>query len=233
MKWKKKCNPDQKECNCSECKTYQDKAFELEVDEELNQERLSKWWQKYHWFVYIGVAVILLATAGIEVYHSHQKQVRLAESDAFEKATLLMNEGKNTEAIQAFQDLTKSAKTGYRALALINLGDLYMGANQKEEALKTWRLLLETTSKKDPLYLATSLTYVGYQLETEKPAELLQILEPTLQNKAFQGLATELAVLLLKKQGQTVQAEELIQKALQNPALSVNIRARLNALRGE
>ena len=199
----------------------------------MNQERLSKWWRKYRWFVYIGVVAILLATAGIEMYRSHQIQVRLAESDAFEKASLLMNEGKNTEAIQAFQNLTKSAKTGYRTLALLNLGDLYMGANQKEEALKTWRFLLDSTSKEDPLYLATSLTYVGYQLETENPAELLKILEPALQNKSFQGLATELAVLLLKKQGQTAQAKELIQKALQNPTLSINARARLNALKGE
>jgi len=41
MKKDKKCE------NCSDCKKYQDRAFELEVDEELQQEKLAEWWKKY------------------------------------------------------------------------------------------------------------------------------------------------------------------------------------------
>ena len=102
MKWlkKKKCNSCNKEQGCSECKKYQDKAFELEVDEELQQERLAEWWKKYSWLVYGGIAAILLVTAGAEWYRAHQMRLRLSESDAFETATLLAYQGKNEEAIK-------------------------------------------------------------------------------------------------------------------------------------
>ena len=235
MKWKKKkkCDTCNKEQGCSECKKYQDKAFELEVDEELQQEKLAEWWKKYSWLVYGGVAAILLLTAGTEWYRAHQMKVRLSESDAFEAATLLAHEGKNQEALASFENLAKSGKTGYRILALMNLADLQMGANKRAESLATLQKVLKETSKKDPLHLVSCLSYVGYQLEDGNPTELLNVLEPALENVAFQGLATELAVPLLNKQGKKEEALKLIQKAVQNPMISAGSKARLNTLKGE
>ena len=242
MKWKKKCKNCKNEgaCSeckseqgCSECKKYQDRAFELEVDEELQQERLAKWWKKYSWLVYGGVAAVLLTTAGFEWHSSHRMQVRLNESDAFEEASFLMYNGKNEEALTAFTKLSQNAKTGYRVLALMNISSLQMAMNQKTEALASLKEVLNTTSETDPLHLTAVLSYVGYQLEEGKPDELLKVLEPALQDKAFQGLATELAVPLLKKQGQLQKASELIQSALLNPMTSSGSKSRLNALKGE
>ncbi|MGN0919146.1 MAG: tetratricopeptide repeat protein [Alphaproteobacteria bacterium] len=235
MKWtkKKKCDECRKDKDCSECKKYQDKAFELEVDEELQQEKLAEWWKKYSWLVYSGVAAVLLTTAGVEWYRSHQMKVRLTESDSFEKASLLAHEGKNEEAEAAFKQLATSGKTGYRMLALMNLANLQMNAGQTEEGLKTLKTILESTPPKDPLHLTSSLSYVAYQMESAPSEELLKVLESALENEAFQGLATELAVPLLKSQGKTVEAEALLQKALQSEAVSAGSKARLNALRGE
>lgn len=223
-----------KKCeNCSECKKYQDKAFELEVDEELQQERLTKWWKKYSWLVYGGVIAVLGLTAGAEWYRAHQMKVRLSESDAFEMATLSAHEGKNAEAVEAFEKLAKTGKTGYRLLSLMNLQQLQMNAGQKEEALKTMEKLLKQTDKKDPIHLTTALSYVAYQMDEGNPEELLKVLKPALENEVFQGLATELAVPLLVKQGKNKEAEDIRKKALQNPATSIGSKARLNALKGE
>ena len=234
MKWtKKKCANCGKEQGCSECKKYQDKAFELEVDEELQQEKLIEWWKKYRWLVYGGVAFILLATIGFEWYKNYQIKLRLSESDAFEEAVVMVYSGKNEEALSAFDKLSKNAKTGYRILALMNLADLQMSSGKKEEALKTLKTILNTTSTKDPLHLVSILSYVGYQMDTGNADELLTVLEPALKNDAFQGLATELAAILLKNQNKQVEANQLIQKALQNPAVSTTSKARLNTLMGE
>ena len=36
-----------KDCaKCDDCKKYQEKAFELEVDEDLQQEKLNQFWKK-------------------------------------------------------------------------------------------------------------------------------------------------------------------------------------------
>ncbi len=235
MKWtkKKKCDGCGTENECSDCKKYQDKAFELEVDEELQQERLAEFWKKYSWVIYGGVTAVLLITAGAEWYRAHQKKVRLSESDSFEQASLLMHEGKNEEALKAFEVLSKSGKTGYRVLALMNLADIQMNLGQSEDAIKTMKTILDTTDKSDPLYLVTSLSYVGKQVDSSNADELLKVLEPALQNEAFQGLATELAVPLLIKQGKKAEANVLIQKAISNPMTSDGSKARLNALKGE
>ena len=235
MKWmkKKKCNSCDEKQGCSECKKYQDKAFELEVDEELQQERLAEFWKKYRWLVYGGVAAILLITAGAEFYKSHQIKVRLSESDIFEEATLKAHNGEIEGAISSFKKLASSGKTGYRFLALINLADLQMTKGEKEAALENLKKVLSLTSKKDPLYLTASLTYTGYQLDEGNPDELLKILTPALENDNFQGLATELAFHLMVKQGKKDEAVTLFKKALANPAVSVQSKARLNTLKGE
>ena len=235
MKWmkKKKCNNCGQEQGCSECKKYQDRAVELEVDEELQNERLVKFWKKYSWLVYGGIVAILLATVGAEWYRNYRTQTRLKESDQFENATLLAIDGKNAEAISAFEELAKSGKTGYKVLALMNLANLQMIQNKKDESLATLKKVLEVTPKDDPIHLTASLTYAGYQMEDGNPDELLKVLEPALDNESFQGLATELAVQLLDKKGDKTKAQELIQKAFQNSALSVASKARLNTLKGE
>ena len=161
---KKKCQDCHKEQGCSECKKYQDKAFELEVDEELQNERLAQFWKKYRWLVYGGVATILLITAGTEWYRARQIKIRLSESDTFETASLLAYEGKNEEASAIFKNLANSGKTGYRVLALMNLADLQMGENKKAEAMATLKKILETTSQKDPLLFlkaASSITFIS------------------------------------------------------------------------
>ena len=232
-KKKKKCDTCNKEQGCSECKKYQDKAFELEVDEELQNERFVEFWKKYRWLVYGGVSAILLLTAGTEWYRSYHMKMRLSESNTFEEATILAYGGKYEEARIAFEKLAKSGKTGYRILALMNLADLQMKNDKKSESLITLKEVLKTTSKKDPLHLASSLTYVGYQLEDGNPDELLEVLAPALENDAFQGLATELAVPLLNRQGKKEEALKLIQQAIQNPVTSAGSRARLDTLKGE
>lgn len=235
MKWmkKKKCNSCDKEQGCSDCKKYQDKAFELEVDEELQQERLAEFWKKYRWLVYGGVASVLLITAGVEFYRNYQIKTRLSESDIFEEATLQGHIGKDKEAISSFEKLASSGKTGYRILALVNLANLQMVKGEKKAALENLKNVLETTSKKDPLHLMVSLSYVGYQLDDGKSEELLKILEPALEDDNFQGLATELAFQLLVTQGKNDDAVTLVKKALANPNISDNLKARLNTLKGE
>lgn len=227
---KKDCNSCNKN-KCPSCAECQAKAFELEVDEELKQERLNRFWKKYSWLIYSVVFLILAGTLGFETYNSWKMNTRLKESDLFEKSILLTLNGHNQDALKGFEELAQNGKTGYQKLAQLELADILMNQGEKEKAVQVMQQMIEQTDKSDPLHQVGVLTLVSYQLEDNKEQELLNLLQPVLQDSQFQALATELSVILLKKTNETQKADELIQKALTNTQLTPNMRARLNALK--
>lgn len=229
---KKDCNKNCSNCknDCSSCRQYQEKAFELEVDEEMEQERLAQTWQKYRGWIIGGVAAILLFTAGTQIYRSWWQEVRLAESDVFENAVLLSHNKKFEEAEQGFQKLAESAHTGYKTLANMELAALFLQQGKKEQALETYKKVIDSTGKKEPLHFVALISYTGHQIDSANPKEMLDLLKPALDNTNFQGLATEIAVAYLQRNHDKKQAKELIQKALANPTLTEENQARLNHL---
>ena len=218
---------------CMTCAEHQARAFELEVDEELQQERLTLFWKKYSWLVYTSVVAILATVVGVESYDAWRTKTRLYESDLFEKSALLANSNHTQQAISGFEQLADNAKTGYRTLARLELADIWMKEGQKDKALDLLKTTVIQTKESDPLHHVTILTLVNYQLDDAQPNVLLDTLQPSLNNVHFQGMATELAVLLLKKQNKKAEAKELIQKALVNPNITPALKSRLNTLMGE
>lgn len=228
---KKSCN----NCHgkCESCAERQAKAFELEVDEEIQQERLTQFWKKYSWLVYTVVILILASVVGVESYTAWRAKTRLKESDLFEKSVILATNEHTEKAITGFKELSDNGKTGYRILARLELADLWMKNGEKENAIKLLKTTVQDTKSSDPLHQIAILSLVSYQLNDGNPDELLKDLQPALNDDNFQGLATELAILLLKKQNKTDEAQKLIQKALANTNITPATKTRLNSLLGE
>lgn len=227
---KKNCNSCNKN-KCPSCAECQAKAFELEVDEEIQQEQLARFWKKYAWLVYSIIFLVLAGTLGFEGYRTWRTNTRLQESDLFEKSILLIANNYVQDAQNGFEQLAQNGKTGYKILAQMELADIFMNNKEKEKAIQTLNQVIQETKSDEPLHQVAVLTLVGYQLQDDKDQELLDLLKPILNDNHFQALATELSVILLKKQDKQQQADELIQKALNNPQTTPNIKARLNALK--
>ncbi len=220
----------EKDCkNCENCRKYQEQAFELEVDEDLQQERLNKFWKKYSWLVYAVVILILGATAGIQLYQSWRTKIRIAESDTFEKAVIKIFEQKPDEAKPALADLSNNGRTGYKYLAHLELAGLAARQNDTETALKEFKTLMNSDAPESLRAVAT-LSYVGHQIDTGNPKELLPQLTPFLDNPAFVGIAAELATVLYVRDNRIQEAQNMLQKALALPNLSDVVKTRLKAL---
>lgn len=219
-----------KECkNCDNCKKYQEKAFELEVDEDLQQERLNRFWQKYRGFIYIAVVLILAATAGVQVYQSWRMKVRLAESDAFESAVTKIFAQKPDEARPVLQDLAVSGRTGYKYLARLELAGLAVRQNDMKTALAEFKTLINSKAPETLKSVAT-LSYIGHQIDTGDTKELLKLVEPQLNDAAFVGIAAELATILYLRDKEPEKAKNMLKKALQMPNLSEVVQKRLKDL---
>ena len=220
----------EKDCkNCENCKKYQEQAFELEVDEDLQQERLNQFWKKYSWLVYTVVVLILAATAGVQLYQSWRMKVRLAESDAYENAVVQIFSQKPDEAKPALVELANNGRTGYKHLARLELAGLAARQNDPETALKEFKTLMDSNAP-EALRAVATLSYVGHQVDTGDPKELLAQIEPFLDNPAFVGMAAELATVLYVRDNRPGDAQKMLQKALSLPNLSEVVQTRLKAL---
>ncbi|MBQ3695789.1 MAG: tetratricopeptide repeat protein [Alphaproteobacteria bacterium] len=215
--------------DCENCKKYQEQAFELEVDEDLQQERLNRFWKKYRWLVYALVILILGATAGIQLYQSWRMKVRLAESDIFENAVVQIFAQKPEEAKPALMQLAQNGRTGYKHLARLELAGLAARQNDTETALKEFKTLMDSDAPESLRAIAT-LSYVGHQVDTADTKTLLQQLQPFLDNPAFVGMAAELAAVLYLRDNKTQDAQNMLKKALALPNLSETVQVRLKAL---
>ncbi|MBQ4471779.1 MAG: tetratricopeptide repeat protein [Alphaproteobacteria bacterium] len=221
---------DKKECkNCEDCKKYQDQAFELEVDEDLQQERLNKFWQKYRWLIYTAVVLILAITAGIQLYQSWWLKVRLAESDKFEDAVIKLYGNQEADALPALTDLAENGRTGYQYLARLEKAGYAVRQGNTEQALEDFKALMDSNAPRALRNVAT-LSYVGHQVDTADPDTLLAQLDPLKDDPAFIGMTAELETILYLRKNQPDTAKDVLKKALAMPNLSEVVTTRLQAL---
>jgi len=198
---------------CDNCRKYQEQAFELEVDEDLQQERLNQFWQKYRGFVYAIVVLTLGTTAGVQIYQSWQQKVRLAESDTFESAIVKIVNKTPDEARPLLAELAQNGRTGYKYLAQMELAGLAARQNDKETALAELKKLMNSHAPKT-IRNAALLSYVGYQADNGEPKELLKLLKPLMNDAAFIGPTMQLATVLYLRDNQPDLAKQALQKAL-------------------
>ena len=216
--------------NCDDCQKHQEHAFELEVDEDIQQEKIKHFWAKYRFLVYATIVLILAATAGIQLYQSWKMKLRLAESDAFENAVVQLYAHKEEEALPALQALAQNGKTGYRYLAQLEFAGALMRSNKTEEALGEFKNLMNSRAPQN-LRQVARLSYVGQLVDTADPKEMLEILDPTIKDPHFVGMAAELASVLYLRENKKQDALDMLQSALSTPNLSPVVTKRLQSLK--
>src|SRR5271156_1676531 len=88
-----------------------------EVDEEVRREQLKKLWERYSNLI-IGVAILVVAAVGAWRGYEFWQARKAAEAGAaYEAAVQLSDEGKHSEAEEAFAKLAAQGTSGYRVLA--------------------------------------------------------------------------------------------------------------------
>ena len=90
-----------------------------EVDEEVRREQLKKLWERYSNLI-IGVAILVVAAVGAWRGYEFWQARKAAEAGAaYEAALKLSEDGKHTEAEEAFGKLAAQGTSGYRILARV------------------------------------------------------------------------------------------------------------------
>ncbi len=92
-------------------------TFIQEVDEEYRRDRMMQQWQRFRVPIIAGVVLLLAGTAAYQFWRSYSADRAEAAARAFVTAQALGQDGKHTEAAQAFGNLVNSGAEGYALLA--------------------------------------------------------------------------------------------------------------------
>ena len=200
-----------------------------EVEEEVRQERLQKWWKKYGDYVIAGVSVVVITVAGYKLWQHYQEQQRLKASSQYQSALQLSATGQNDLAAQAYAQIAKSAPRGYTAVAKLSQADTLLAQGKTEEAVAIYMALAK--NDKAGLGEVARIRAAWAQADTMSTDELRTLLAPLNDQKsAWRFMAREILAYRAFRDGKLSEAQkefEALGNATEAPA---TVRQRAGAM---
>jgi len=106
-----------------------------EVDEEVRRERMATLWKRFG-PVLIGAVVLFIAGMGGKIYWDKWREgERIAESDRYQQALALLEQGDAPAARGILEDLGADSQYGYRLLSRLQLAASLAREGKRGEAI--------------------------------------------------------------------------------------------------
>lgn len=200
-----------------------------EVEEQLRSDRYLTLAKK-GWPYLAGLAVVaLLIFAGVWGYRHYQATQAAAASQAYAAASALGVKNDLAGAERAFTAMTKSGPPAYRALALMHVAGLRVGAGKPAEAVP----LLDEAAKLAPgplLADAAALKAAYILFDTTPLPEIRKRLDPlTEAGRPYAGLAREAVAMKQLAAGQSAEARTAFSALSLFPEATDELRSRAQA----
>lgn len=196
-----------------------------EIDEELQQERAAKLWQRYGgWLLAIAVGVVL-AVAGNVFWTRYTADRQADRGDRYEAAAALLAAGKPKDAAEAFAGLADDAGSGYATLARLREASALAKAGDTEAAVKVFRAVAD--GGEIPYADLARVWAVRLQIGKADPAALIGDLRKVLEaGNPWRPLAVETEAALRLQAGETDKAASLFKSLADDAATPGRLRAR-------
>ena len=181
-----------------------------EVDEEIRQDQTKALWDKYGKFLIVLAVLVVAVVGGIKAFEYYTlKQQEQAGADYFKSLTLA-EQGKDSEALDAFQALAKSGSSGFSILAKFQEAGLSAKANKKSEAVALYDELIGTAGLDQSL---RDLARIRAALLLSDTASLQdvenRIGELALATNTWRHSAKEIVAITAYRTGEIVKADKL------------------------
>jgi hypothetical protein len=200
-----------------------------EVDEEVRREQLKKLWERYSNLI-IGAAILVVAGVGAWRGYEFWEARKAAEAGAaYEVALKLSEEGKHTEAEEAFGKLAAQGTSGYRMLARVRQA-AELGAVDPKAGIAAYDAIAGEAGPQ--LIREIAAVRAAFLLvDTAKYDEMTQRLEPlTQRDGSFRHSARELLALSAWRNGDAAAARKWAEAAATDPEAPAGVRSRVEVL---
>lgn len=110
-----------------------------EVEEEVRRERFEELWKQYGDYIIAGVALIIIAIAGFELWQRYEANQRLKASETLIAAQQLAEAGDIGRAAPGFAALAQDAPGGYAKVAKLSQAATLLVAGQRGAAISIYQ----------------------------------------------------------------------------------------------
>ena len=119
--------------------------LEAEVNEEIRSQQLKSIWNKFGLYI-IGIAILIIfSVGGYEINNYWDSKTSQKESDLFDSAILMIEEGDQDQGYNKLIELS-NGKTGYKGLALFRLSSESYNASNYVQAIDFLKRASEDSS---------------------------------------------------------------------------------------
>ncbi|MBL6938078.1 MAG: tetratricopeptide repeat protein [Alphaproteobacteria bacterium] len=150
-----------------------------EVEEEVRRERFEKLWKQYGDYIIAGVALIIIAIAGYELWTRYQESQRIKTSESLILAQELADSGNFVKSTETFNTLAKDAPGGYAEIARLSRAGVLLAQRKNDDALTIYKQI--AADDQGPLGGLATIRAAWILAETASPAEVQSFVAPLLK----------------------------------------------------
>jgi hypothetical protein len=200
-----------------------------EVEEDVRRERFEQIWKQYGDYIIAGVALIVIAIAGYELWQRYEANQRLKASETFIAAQELADSGNLSQATAAFTIVARDAPGGYVEMARLSQAGALAVSGQPNEAVMIYKSIAKDD---DGVIGAVARIRAGWAMASSGPrADLDSILAPlTDPTSPWRFAAREIFAYADFHSGNTAKAQAEFQSLADDKGATEGMRSRTSAM---
>ena len=198
-----------------------------EINEELKNEKMLKFWKKYGVIAMIIVVVALTCAVSYESLVAWHNKRAQAWANTYSQAYNLQIQGDYDGSLAIFKDMAEKNDGIYRDLAKMQMVNILLTQNKIEEACTALQEYIDDEDSNQSLREAAVIKLVSYKLEKAPAEEINALLEPLLANNGkFVNTAKEMKAMLAIRENNITQAQEIYADILNAQNLPETLKVR-------
>lgn len=203
-------------------------AFIREVTEDVKNEQLKQFWDKYGIYIILLVVVAIIGAVGFESFKNWHIKRSETWSDTYAYALNLENQGKYDESLKVLEQMEKAGGNVYSDIAKIQTTNILFDQGKNDEAIAVLQEIVNDRRVNKKLRDVSAIKLVSYKLDNAPRKEIDVLLRPLIEEKgSWTNIAKEMTAMAAIRDGNIDEAKTLYSEILNTPELPEGLKMRV------
>ena len=188
-------------------------AFIQEIDEDVKNDNLKVFWDKYGIFVVLLVVLAVSATVSFEKIRSWKAEQNQQTTENYMSAAQLRENPEET--IAALQQINQSNQGIFSDFAKLQIANVLFNQNKNEEAMAALQSLIDDKQANDEVKNIALIKLATYKVDQLPRAEFEALVKPIIDaNNSWTPLAQDLLAMSAIQEGDVDTARSIYENIL-------------------